>query len=95
MEVGQDGRLRKLEDAMLLEEGGLAGHRRSLAVIASRWERLRPEMEKRWGHLDAMDLEEIHRDPELLIAKLQEKYNATREQAENEVDRFLEAVSKE
>ena len=60
--------------------------------IRTRWNELQTAMLTRWERLNQTDLDQIDGDWDLLVAQLQHKYNASRTQAEREIDRFLEAA---
>lgn len=61
--------------------------------ISTRWEELQSAMQIRWDRLNQTDLDLINGNWDLLVQYLQERYNASRDQAENEIDRFLETVA--
>ena len=53
------------------------------------WIGLRRQLRSEYGWLTDDDLDLIEGDWETLVARLQEHYGFTREQAEQEADRFL------
>ena len=61
--------------------------------IRTRWNELQGAMQTRWDRLSQADLDTINGSWDLLVWTLQERYNASRAQAENEIDRFLETIN--
>jgi uncharacterized protein YjbJ (UPF0337 family) len=49
-------------------------------------------MRKQWGQLTDDDVDQIQGDAEILVGKLQERYGRTRDQARDEINRFLKAI---
>jgi uncharacterized protein YjbJ (UPF0337 family) len=76
-----------------LAEGDGAGRRRTgrdLEAIRSQWPHLRGRIRQQWDRLTDEELEQIQGNPERLVGKLQEHYGRSREQAEQDLDRWLE-----
>lgn len=59
-------------------------------VLAGKWKQIRGEVREQWGQLTDDELDQIAGQRDKLVGKIQEKYGRTREQAEEEVDDFLE-----
>jgi uncharacterized protein YjbJ (UPF0337 family) len=62
-------------------------------ILKGRWNQLRGEIRTRWGKLTDDDLTQIQGHAEKMIGKLQERYGYKREQAEKELNDFLNAPS--
>ena len=58
-------------------------------IFKGKWNQLRGEVQKRWGQLTDDDLDVVQGDMTKLAGVLQEKYGYSREQAQQEVDRFV------
>jgi len=61
-------------------------------ILAGKWKQVRGKAKQAWGRLTDNDLDRINGQAEELIGKLQEVYGYSREQAENEVERFLDQI---
>jgi uncharacterized protein YjbJ (UPF0337 family) len=59
-------------------------------ILAGKWKQARGHVKQWWGKLTDNDVERINGRVEELIGSLQEAYGYTRQEAESEVDRFLE-----
>ena len=62
-------------------------------ILKGRWNQLRGEIRTRWGKLTDDDLTQIQGHAEKMIGKLQERYGYKREQAEKELNDFLNTSS--
>ena len=58
-------------------------------VMRGKWNQLKGEIRSRWGKLTDDDLTQIQGDAEKMIGKLQERYGYKREQAQKELNDFL------
>ncbi|MBI3153721.1 MAG: CsbD family protein [Chloroflexi bacterium] len=58
-------------------------------VLAGKWKQARGMAKQWWGKLTDDDLTRINGRIEELIGKVQERYGYTKEQAEQEVARFM------
>jgi uncharacterized protein YjbJ (UPF0337 family) len=65
------------------------------SLLEAKWKRIKGKVKQQWGALTDEDLKNIDGSREVLIGVLQEKYSYTRQQAEIEVDRFLQSVEVE
>ncbi|MBL8051279.1 MAG: CsbD family protein [Anaerolineales bacterium] len=63
-------------------------------ILAGKWKQARGRVKQWWGKLTDNDIERINGRVEELIGSLQEVYGYTRQEAENEVERFLEQFNK-
>jgi uncharacterized protein YjbJ (UPF0337 family) len=62
-------------------------------ILKGKWTQLKGGIRTRWGKLTDDDLTQIEGEAEKLIGKLQERYGYKREEAEREVDDFLNPPS--
>jgi uncharacterized protein YjbJ (UPF0337 family) len=58
-------------------------------ILRGRWNQLKGEVRSRWGKLTDDDLTQIQGEAEKMIGKLQERYGYKRDQAERELNEFL------
>jgi uncharacterized protein YjbJ (UPF0337 family) len=58
-------------------------------ILKGKWNQLKGSVRKQWGNLTDDDVDKIQGDSEQLLGRIQERYGRTREQAEQEVDRWL------
>lgn len=59
-------------------------------VLKGKWDQLKGNVRKQWGKLTDDDVDEIQGDAEIMKGKLQERYGRTKEEAQREVDAWLE-----
>ena len=59
-------------------------------TLKGQWMQLKGKARLQWGKLTDDDMEKIQGNAELLAGKIQEYYGKTREQAEKELDAWLE-----
>ena len=59
-------------------------------ILSGKWKQLKGEIKKQWGKLTDDDLDVVQGQHEKLIGLVQERYGYAREQAEREVERFLD-----
>jgi uncharacterized protein YjbJ (UPF0337 family) len=62
-------------------------------VLAGRWKQVQGEVKKQWGKLTDDDLLRVEGQKDKLVGLVQERYGYAREQAEREVDQFLQKYS--
>jgi len=60
-------------------------------ILKGKWTQLKGEVRSKWGKLTDDDVMQIQGDTEKFIGKLQERYGNTREQAEKELNDFLDS----
>jgi uncharacterized protein YjbJ (UPF0337 family) len=60
-------------------------------TLKGQWMQLKGKVRQQWGNLTDDDLDRIQGNAEMLIGRLQERYGRSREQAEQELDRWLQA----
>lgn len=62
-------------------------------TFSSNWKSLRPHLKEQWHALTDGDLTMIDGSRVMLASVLQEKYACTPEQADKEIDQFLDRMS--
>ena len=62
-------------------------------ILKGKWMQVKGDIRSKWGKLTDNDLTEIQGDTEKMIGKLQERYGYKREQAQKELNDFLNAPS--
>ena len=60
------------------------------AVLSGKWKEIRGKVKQTWGKLTDNDLERINGRFEELTGLIEQRYGYTHDQAEKEVDRFIE-----
>jgi uncharacterized protein YjbJ (UPF0337 family) len=61
----------------------------NMHLLEAKWKQLRGKGKQKWGDLTDDDLDRIEGRYEELVGLVQEKYNRTREEAEQEVREFV------
>jgi len=59
-------------------------------ILKGNWKQFRGEVQKQWGKLTNDDMDVIEGEYDKLVGRIQERYGYDREQAEHEVDAYLE-----
>jgi uncharacterized protein YjbJ (UPF0337 family) len=59
-------------------------------VLKGKWTQLKGNVRKQWGKLTDDDVDQIQGDSEILMGRIQERYGRTRDEAQREVDRWLQ-----
>jgi uncharacterized protein YjbJ (UPF0337 family) len=59
-------------------------------ILGGQWKQLKGRVRQQWGQLTDDEIDQIAGDRDLLIGKIQERYGRSREQAERDLDRWLE-----
>ncbi len=62
-------------------------------ILTGKWTQVRGKAKEWWGKLTDNDLERIHGQFDELVGVVQQRYGYTREQAEKEVDRFINELN--
>ncbi len=62
-------------------------------TLEGKWTQVKGYIRKQWGKLTDDDVDQIQGNAEILAGKLQERYGRTKEQAQEEVKRFLDGQS--
>lgn len=63
-------------------------------TLRGQWNQLKGQVRKQWGKLTDDELDQIQGDAEILIGKIQQRYGYSREQAEQEFDRWSQEERK-
>lgn len=58
-------------------------------IIKGEWEQLKGKAKEKWGELTNDDLEIIEGKRDQLAGKIQERYGRTKDEAEKEIDDWL------
>jgi uncharacterized protein YjbJ (UPF0337 family) len=64
-------------------------------ILKGKWTQVKGEVRSKWGKLTDDDLTQIEGETEKMIGKLQERYGYGRQQAEKELNDFLNAPQKQ
>ncbi len=59
-------------------------------ILQGKWRQLKGEARIQWGKLTDDDLDQVQGQAEKLVGLVQERYGYNRDQAEREVDSFVE-----
>ena len=59
-------------------------------ILEGKWKQLRGKVQEEWGELTDDELDQIAGMRDQLVGKIQEKYGYTREEAERQVEDFLD-----
>lgn len=74
---------------------GLAGSRNmNWTQIQGKWDQIRGSAMEQWGKLTDDDLTRAQGGREQLIGRVKERYGIAKEEAERQVDRWLDAMNK-
>lgn len=63
--------------------------------IEGNWTQVKGKVHQQWGKITDDQLEEIKGDREMLTGKVQELYGITKEEAEDQVEKFSERCDSE
>jgi uncharacterized protein YjbJ (UPF0337 family) len=61
-------------------------------VLKGKWKQLKGSVRKQWGNLTDDEVDQIAGESERLVGKVQEKYGRSKEEAEAEVDKWLQGI---
>lgn len=59
-------------------------------IFEGKWKQFKGEVKKQWGKLTDDEIDQINGQHEKMVGLLQERYGYSREQAERELDEFME-----
>ena len=62
-------------------------------VMVGKWKQVRGKVKQWWGKLTDNDLDRISGRYEELVGLIQERYGHTKDQAEKEVNKFIERLN--
>jgi uncharacterized protein YjbJ (UPF0337 family) len=68
----------------------LEDHHMNSDTIQGNWTQLKGKVQQQWGKLTSDDLDQIEGQRKQLVGRVQERYGYAREQAEKEVNHFLD-----
>jgi len=61
-------------------------------VLKGKWQQLKGNVRKQWGKLTDDDVDQIQGDSEILRGRIQERYGRSKDEAQREVDRWLQGM---
>ena len=61
-------------------------------ILEGKWEQVKGNVQKKWGKLTDDDLDVIKGNSKVLVSKIQERYGMKEEEAEKEVDEYLNTL---
>ena len=59
-------------------------------TLKGQWMQLKGKVRQQWGQLTDDEIDQVQGNAEMLIGRIQERYGHSREEAEREVDRWLD-----
>ena len=59
-------------------------------TLKGQWNQIKGHVRKQWGKLTDDDIDQIRGDAQILAGKVQERYGRKKEEAQAEVNKFLE-----
>jgi uncharacterized protein YjbJ (UPF0337 family) len=59
-------------------------------TLKGQWQQVKGNIRKQWGKLTDDDMDQIQGDAEILAGKLQERYGHSKDEAKQELDRWLD-----
>jgi len=59
-------------------------------TFKGQWNQLKGRVRRQWGKLTDDDVDQIQGNAEILLGKLQERYGRSKDEAQRDLDRFLE-----
>jgi len=78
--------------AARIARGKQGGTGMNTDVLKGKWNQMKGNVRKQWGKLTDDDVEQVQGDAEILQGRIQERYGRTKEEAQREVDRWLQGV---
>lgn len=60
-------------------------------MLVGKWDQVRSDANRKWDRLTDEDLDQIKGNMEQLVSLVQQKYDYTRDQAQQEVTRFMDS----
>jgi uncharacterized protein YjbJ (UPF0337 family) len=61
-------------------------------ILEGKWKQVRGKVKETWGDLTDDELDQVSGKYDVLVGKLQEKYGYSRQEAEKEIDDFLNEI---
>jgi uncharacterized protein YjbJ (UPF0337 family) len=62
-------------------------------IVEGNWKQLKGSVKEQWGKLTDDDLDVVAGKRDKLVGRVQEAYGKTRDQAEREVDSYMDSVN--
>lgn len=59
-------------------------------IIGGKWKQFKGDVQRQWGKLTDDEYDEISGNRQKLAGKLQEKYGYTKDEANREIDEFIQ-----
>ena len=59
-------------------------------ILKGQWMQLKGKIREQWGELTNDEIDQVQGNAEMLVGKIQERYGRSRDEAERELDRWLE-----
>ena len=59
-------------------------------TLKGQWMQLKGKVRQQWGQLTDDEIDQMQGNAEMLIGRIQERYGRSREEAEREVDRWMD-----
>jgi uncharacterized protein YjbJ (UPF0337 family) len=59
-------------------------------TLKGQWMQLKGKVRQQWGQLTDDEIDQVQGNAEMLIGRIQERYGRSREDAERELDRWLD-----
>jgi uncharacterized protein YjbJ (UPF0337 family) len=87
---GQPGKIRDVVVATATKRSDVRRNAMNRDVLKGQWTQLKGKVREQWGKLTDDEIDQVQGNAEQFIGKLQERYGHSREQAEKDVDRWLE-----
>ncbi len=60
--------------------------------IAGKWKQYKGDVQMKWGKLSGDDMDQVDGNREKLIGKIQERYGKNKEEAQKEVDDYINGL---
>jgi uncharacterized protein YjbJ (UPF0337 family) len=61
-------------------------------TLKGKWNQLKGNIRKQWGKLTDDDVDQIQGDSEILLGRIQERYGRTKEEAQQEIERWMRSA---
>jgi uncharacterized protein YjbJ (UPF0337 family) len=61
-------------------------------TLKGKWNQLKGNIRKQWGKLTDDDVDQIQGDSEILLGRIQERYGRTKEEAQEEIERWMRSA---
>ena len=61
-------------------------------IVEGNWKQIKGSVKEKWGELTDDDLDVVEGKRDKLVGKVQEKYGKSKDEAEREVDAYMESI---